>query len=114
LGRISPEKNQHVALEAGFLALAAGTPVIAFRSGALPGIVEHGVTGFMVDNLEEMSEAIHQAHTIRPAVCRAAAAERFSKAHMVEHYFRLYREMTELPRGVSRYRLRVAHSVRIP
>ena len=44
-------------------ALACGTPVIAYRSGALPDIVEHGVTGFLVDNVEQMAAAIRN---VRP------------------------------------------------
>jgi glycosyltransferase involved in cell wall biosynthesis len=39
-------------------ALASGTPVSAFRSGALPEVVEHGRTGFIVDGKEEMTEAV--------------------------------------------------------
>ena len=48
------ETSSLVAMEA----MASGTPVIAFRKGALPEIIEHGRTGFLVDSVEEMAEAI--------------------------------------------------------
>jgi glycosyltransferase involved in cell wall biosynthesis len=74
-------------------ALACGTPVIAFPSGALPEIVEHGRTGFLVRNEQEMAGAIGAAATLDPAACRAAARERFSLARTVERYLELYRQL---------------------
>jgi glycosyltransferase involved in cell wall biosynthesis len=76
-------------------ALACGTPVIAFPSGALPEIVEHGRTGLIVRNELEMAEAIHAAAAIEPEVCRAAARERFSLEHTIERYFVLYHDLAE-------------------
>lgn len=86
---LAPETSSLVAMEA----LAAGTPVIAYRSGALPEIVEDGVTGFLVENAEEMAAAIRNVHTINPNVCRAAAQRRFSRERMVRDYFDLYRKL---------------------
>ena len=86
---LAPETSSLVAMES----LAAGTPVIAYRSGALPDIVEDGVTGFLVGSVEEMAAAIRKAHTINPAVCRTVAELRFSKERMVQDYFHLYREL---------------------
>ena len=57
--------------------LAAGTPVIAFRRGAVPEVIEHGRTGFIVDDVDEMVEALGQIDQIDPAECRRAAKERF-------------------------------------
>ena len=51
---LAPETSSLVAMEA----MAAGTPVIAYRSGALPEIVEDGVTGFLVNDVDGMAEAI--------------------------------------------------------
>ena len=59
-------------------ALAHGTPVIAFRSGALPEIVEDGVTGFLVDDAEAMSAAIGRIGEIDRRMCRRVAEERFA------------------------------------
>lgn len=83
---LAPEVSSLTAMEA----LAAGTPVIAYRSGALVDIVEDGVTGFLVDGPEQMAEAIRKADRIAPAACRKAAEERFSRDRMVREYFDLY------------------------
>lgn len=83
---LAPEVSSLVTMEA----LAAGTPVIAYRSGALTEIVEDGVTGFLVDSVEEMAEAIRNIDQISHEACRAAAEERFSRDRMVRDYFDLY------------------------
>jgi glycosyltransferase involved in cell wall biosynthesis len=88
---LAPETSSLVAMEA----LAAGTPVIAYRSGALPEIVEDGVTGFLVDSAEEMAAAIRNIHAINPETCRATAERRFSRERMVQQYFNLYRKLIE-------------------
>lgn len=88
---LAPETSSLVAMEA----LAAGTPVIAYRSGALPEIVEDGVTGFLVDNIEEMAAAIRGVTVISSKACRAAAERRFSKKRMTEGYFHLYSMLLE-------------------
>jgi len=82
----APETSSLVAMEA----LASGTPVIAFRSGALPGIVEHGVTGLIVDTTEEMAGAIGRIGAIDPAACRRAACERFPLRRTTDAYLGLY------------------------
>jgi glycosyltransferase involved in cell wall biosynthesis len=79
-------------------ALSVGTPVIAYRSGALVDIVEDGVTGFLVDSVEEMAAAIRRVDQIRPEDCRAAAEQRFSRARMVHDYFDLYASMVRRER----------------
>jgi len=92
---LAPETSSLVAMEA----LAAGTPVIAYRSGALSEIVEDGVTGFLVKDVDEMAEAIRKVDQISPATCHEAAERRFSKQHMIERYFDLYRRLLrESPR----------------
>jgi glycosyltransferase involved in cell wall biosynthesis len=84
------ETSSLVAMEA----LACGTPVVAFPSGALPEIVEHGRTGFVVRDTREMAQAIHAAASIDPAACRRAASERFSADRMVAEYMKLYERLT--------------------
>jgi len=81
-----PETSSLVAMEA----LASGTPVIAFPAGALPEIVEHGRTGFLVDGPREMATAIRLASRIDPEACRRAARERFSADRMIGEYLKLY------------------------
>jgi glycosyltransferase involved in cell wall biosynthesis len=83
------ETSSLVAMEA----IACGTPVIAFPAGALPDIVEHGVTGFIVDNVSEMVKAIHRVNRLDRERCRATARRRFSMLHMVESYFSYYHQL---------------------
>jgi len=80
------ETSSLVAMEA----LACGTPVIALPNGALPDVVEHGVTGFLVEDAREMTQAILEADRIDPDACRAAAACRFSLDAMVQGYLDAY------------------------
>ena len=80
------ETSSLVAMEAA----ACGTPVIAFRSGALPEVVEHGRTGFLVDDVAGMAEAIRRAPEIQPSVCRATARRRFSTGTMAAAYLQRY------------------------
>lgn len=76
-------------------ALACGTPVIAFPHGALPEVVEHGRTGFIVNSMDEMAEAIAAADTLDPEDCKAAAADRFSLDRMISGYFAAYRTIAD-------------------
>ncbi len=68
-------------------AAATGTPVIAFARGALPETVVHGVTGYLVETVEEMAAAIPSAEAIDPVACRLIARQRFSHKAMVQAYF---------------------------
>jgi glycosyltransferase involved in cell wall biosynthesis len=86
LPTLAPETSSLVAMES----LACGTPVVAYPSGALPEIVEHGVTGFLVRGPAEMAEAIAACDGLDPERCRATARERFPLARMVGRYFEAY------------------------
>lgn len=83
------ETSSLVAMEA----LAAGTPVIAYPSGALPEIVEDGRTGFLVESVEAMAAAIRRAREIDPETCRATARARFSADRMVARYLTRYADL---------------------
>ncbi|HEY0584168.1 MAG TPA: GNAT family N-acetyltransferase, partial [Chloroflexota bacterium] len=91
------ETSSLVAMEA----LACGTPVIAFRAGALPEIVEHGRTGFVVDSVAEMAEALHRVAAIEPRDCRRSAEERFSAERMAARYLACYERLAEPPGSVD-------------
>jgi len=80
------ETSSLVAMEA----LASGTPVIAFPSGALTEIVEHGRTGFLVENETEMADAIKAVGELKSEDCRESAQRRFSADRMVKQYFEAY------------------------
>lgn len=88
----APETSSLTAMEA----MASGTPVIAFPSGALKEIVEEGHTGFLVNNEYEMAEAIKAADSISPEECRKTAFEKYSAGRMTSQYLELYERITAL------------------
>jgi glycosyltransferase involved in cell wall biosynthesis len=90
-----PEPFGLVAIES----LATGTPVIARRAGALPEIIEHGVDGFLVDDLVEAELAVRLVGDLDRAAIRARALARFSAERMVDDYERVYRRLIATPRG---------------
>jgi glycosyltransferase involved in cell wall biosynthesis len=87
------ETSSLVAIES----LACGTPVIAFPSGALAEIVDHGTTGFLVSNEQEMAKAIHELDQLDPQTCRTVAAARFSERRMITDYFARYADLAAKP-----------------
>ncbi|MFT3976457.1 MAG: glycosyltransferase family 4 protein [Sphingomonas bacterium] len=74
-------------------AMACGTPVIAQRRGSMSEIVEHGVNGFLVDDLAEAAQAIERVAPLDPAAVRRTVVERFSVERMADDYIALYREI---------------------
>ncbi|MDO8436490.1 MAG: glycosyltransferase family 4 protein [bacterium] len=74
-------------------AMACGTPVIAYRKGSVPEIVEHGKTGFVVDTNEEMAKAIERIPTIDRKACRRRVEEKFSLTRMVDKYQTIYEKL---------------------
>ena len=72
--------------------LAAGTPVIALRRGSVPEVIEHGVTGFICDDVDEMVEATQRIGEIDPEACRRHA-ERFSAEQMCRGYVEVYESL---------------------
>ncbi|QDT04903.1 D-inositol 3-phosphate glycosyltransferase [Rubripirellula lacrimiformis] len=74
-------------------AMACGTPVIATRRGSMSELIEHGVTGFLVDGLEEASRAIERIGDIDRSTVRRSVAERFSIDRMADAYISVYRRI---------------------
>jgi glycosyltransferase involved in cell wall biosynthesis len=74
-------------------ALACGTPVLAYRRGSIPEIIDDGVTGCICDNLEEMVTAIDRLPLIQREQCRDSFEARFTVKRMVEDYLYLYERM---------------------
>jgi glycosyltransferase involved in cell wall biosynthesis len=88
-----PSKARETSSLVAMEALAAGTPVIAYPSGALPEIVEHGRTGFLAQGIEGMAQAIAHLDEIDPETCRATARERFGADRMIARYFARYADL---------------------
>jgi glycosyltransferase involved in cell wall biosynthesis len=74
-------------------AMACGTPVIACNRGSMPELIDHGVTGFLVDSMGEAVAAIDWIGQIDRAACRAAVMERFTVDRMADAYLALYRSI---------------------
>ncbi len=76
--------------------MACGTPVIAFPRGSMPEIIEDGVNGLLVNDLEEAVSAVKKINTLNRLQCRRIIEKRFSKERMVEDYLKVYRRILEL------------------
>ena len=74
-------------------AMACGTPVIATRRGSMPELIEDGVTGFLVDTVEQAVAAIARIGEIDRAAPRQRVLDRFTVDRMADAYLALYREI---------------------
>jgi len=71
-------------------AMSCGTPVIAWNNGSVPEVIKHGVSGFIVNSVDEMVTAINSINEIDRANCRQRAVDLFSIEKMVSGYERVY------------------------
>jgi glycosyltransferase involved in cell wall biosynthesis len=71
-------------------ALACGTPVVAFGCGSIPELIDDGVTGFVVDNVEDAVDAAALVGKLDRHQCRAVFEQRFTDERMAEDYVALY------------------------
>jgi glycosyltransferase involved in cell wall biosynthesis len=76
-------------------AMACGTPVIAFPGGSVPELIEDGLSGFIVGNVEEAAAAVKRVSTLRRENCRQEFFERFTASRMAEDYVEVYRRVAE-------------------
>jgi glycosyltransferase involved in cell wall biosynthesis len=78
-------------------ALACGTPVIASHRGVAAEVIEHGVTGYLADDIEAAVQAIERITALSRAACRKAFESRFTAARMAQDYLRVYDAFEQRP-----------------
>ena len=71
-------------------AMACGTPVIAYRAGSVPEIIDPGVTGFVVDSIDEAVNAFDKVQYLDRKRCRYTFEQRFSSTRMSSEYINVY------------------------
>lgn len=86
-------------------ALASGTPVVGYGTGAAPEIVDHGVTGFLCRDEAGLSDAIDRIPVLDRGACRAAAEQRFSLPRMVRDHVELYERVLTNPASIHELHL---------
>jgi glycosyltransferase involved in cell wall biosynthesis len=80
-------------------AMACGTPVIAYRDGAVPEVIEEGHTGFIVEGLEDAVEAVRRLPELSRKRCREVFDQRFTAARMARDYVRVYELLIKRKQG---------------
>jgi len=80
-------------------ALACGTPVVAWRNGSVPEVIEDGVTGFIVDSVDEAVRAVGRVGQLRRRDCRAAFEQRYDVGRMARAYLDVYRRVAHAEPG---------------
>jgi len=76
-------------------AMACGTPVIAYRRGSVPEVIEDGVTGYVVGSIDEAVSAVKRVGDLSRASCRRVFEERFTSRRMTEDYVEAYRSLIQ-------------------
>lgn len=71
-------------------AMSCGTPSVAWRCGSIPEVVDHGITGFIVDSMDDAVEAVRRAPMLDRAAVRARFEQRFSAERMARDYLDIY------------------------
>ena len=83
-------------------AMACGLPIVAYPFGSVPELLEDGVTGFVVNNINEAAGAIRKLHTIDRGMCRLRFEQRFTAKRMAQDYLAIYdRILKRPPTGVG-------------
>ena len=76
-------------------AMACGTPVIAWRNGSVPEVITDGVTGYIVDTLDEAVQTVRAVDHLSRHACREVFEARFTAARMARDYLGVYRQVLE-------------------
>jgi glycosyltransferase involved in cell wall biosynthesis len=90
-------------------AMACGTPVLAFRCGSVPEVIDEGVSGMIVESIEDAVAAIPKLLKMNRGVVRKCFEDRFSAARMARDYVNLYRKLADIS-----VRQETAKEVRVP
>jgi glycosyltransferase involved in cell wall biosynthesis len=78
-------------------AMACGTPIVAWRCGSMPEIIDPGVTGFLVDSLDQAVEAVQRLETLDRVGVRIRFEQRFTVERMARRYLEVYRALKGEP-----------------
>jgi glycosyltransferase involved in cell wall biosynthesis len=81
-------------------ALACGTPVVAYRRGSIPEIIDDGATGFVCDGLDDMTAAMQHIPDIDRRQCRQSFEERFTVGRMAQDYLHVYERALQRQPGL--------------
>jgi glycosyltransferase involved in cell wall biosynthesis len=82
-------------------AMACGTPVVAYRGGAVPELVEHGHNGFVVERLEDAVEAVRHLAQLSRKRCREVFEQRFTARRMAHDYVQQFERLITSNQEVS-------------
>lgn len=83
-------------------AMACGTPVLAFKNGSVPEVIDEGVTGYVVETVEDAIKVLPKVLELDRRTIRATFDERFTVKRMAQDYVRLYRKLLNKPADTHR------------
>src|SRR5213079_1252354 len=76
-------------------AMACGTPIIAYDRGSVPEVMENGVTGFIVSEIEQAVEAVGRVRDLSRVRCREVFKKRFTASRMASDYINVYTRLAD-------------------
>lgn len=94
-------------------AMACGTPVIAFRSGSVPEVIDDGVSGFIVESVTDAANAVSRLDQLDRGKVRATFEKRFTVERMTQDYLAIYRGLPGVRAAAARIRRRRGDELRL-
>jgi hypothetical protein len=85
-------------------AMACGTPVVGFRCGSVPEVVKEGVSGFVVETVDQAAAAVARVASLDRANVRAAFENRFAIERAVHEYVEIYQQLIASFAPLKRFR----------
>jgi glycosyltransferase involved in cell wall biosynthesis len=82
-------------------AMACGTPVVAYRAGAVPEVMKQGQTGFIVQGLDEAVAAVRQVPRLNRKRCREVFEQRFTATRMAHEYVQQFERLIAKRQEIS-------------